>query len=354
MKKKTKNIYCIFCGTKNDSKNEFCKKCNKTLTPQDHLWIDYFKGHVKDKLKGCEEDKVSSIITNYIISHLTGIAFSVLFVATIIHGVTNITKEDYSYIKEVTESPSISAELALDDESVIIAQKFLKQDYLKKFPTGFYEKKKMTYDDLQEKRGMTFEYIYDYKKLKELQIIFNNCEEAKDYPDIYALCNWDSSYVVGDDAGARDYYLFDANDFEKEYKKLYGNDKILEKENFKVHSIYECSYYEKSDKYICHTLETGWATDAAEFTKLVKAEKINNQLILYDYYVWVTPDGTYKDYKETRKISDKLVTDNIWNNEEFKNEELFEQGQLYKHVFKSNGNGEYYWYSSEPVDDLED
>jgi len=197
-------------------------------------------------------------------------------------------------------------------------------------------------------------YIYDYKKLKELQIIFNNCEEAKDYPDIYALCNWDSSYVVGDDAGARDYYLFDANDFEKEYKKLYGNDKILEKENFKVHSIYECSYYEKSDKYICHTLETGWATDAAEFTKLVKAEKINNQLILYDYYVWVTPDGTYKDYKETRKISDKLVTDNIWNNEEFKNEELFEQGQLYKHVFKSNGNGEYYWYSSEPVDDLED
>lgn len=334
-----KKIYCVFCGTENDSKKETCKNCHQTLTPEDHLWKDYFKGHIKDKLKDKVEDKTSSIITNYIISHLYGIAFSILFVATAVTGIVSITKKDYPYIKEVNRSPLEVVELSLDDELVQRLNKLLSLNEQRYFDSGFHEGVKLTYDNLKHKEGIT----YYYEKVNGQNITFSTCEEAKKYPDIYKLCQDDPSWVIGEESLG--YYLFDYKNFETVYKNMYGNDKTLEKGDFQAEKVTECHYYEDLDQYICYSQPHGWFGDAGEFNKLIKAEKINNTILLYEYFVWWTYEGTYKDIKQTEKISDEIVLDN---------ESLIEQGQLYRHIFKENENGTYHWVSSEPINSLED
>ena len=351
-KKQNKNIYCVFCGTINDIKNETCKKCNKTLTPEDHLWKDYFKGHVKDKLKGKVEDKVSSIITNYITSHLYGIAFSILFIATVITGVTSISKDD-SYIKEVDEKPTIVKELALNDELVQSLYKSISLNKYGYFQEGFHVDKKITYSDLKNPKG----FAYYYGHLKGEKITFTSCDDAKDYPNIYKMCQDIPSFVVGEDGLG--FYTFEAKNFEDTYKNFFGNE--LTHGDFNGPIIEECHYYENKNRYICYSQLYGWGDSTEYLTKLAKVEKINNTIELYNYFIvcryaeiYAFNDdkvyyvGTYKDKKQTKKISDKVIL------EDGSNDELFEKGQLYKHVFKSNGNGTYHWLSSEPVDSLED
>lgn len=329
-------IYCVFCGTENEIENKKCKKCKKELNPTENLWKDYFVNHIKDELKDKTEDKLSSIITNYITSHLYGIVFSIMFVATAVTGVVSINKNNY--IEEVDKNPLEITELSLEDETVVNLLDFLRLNEDGKFKNGFYEDKKVTYEDIIEKNAMA----YYYNRIESKEIKFSSCIDAKKYPNIYDLCQEDSSWVVGE--YALHYELFEAKLLEEAYKKTYGEDKIFEKNDFDVYTALTCNYYENLDEYICHTRPTGWYNDEAEATKTIKAEKVNDWLEIYDYYVYGGYDGTYKDYKKTQKISDKLVWDN---------NDLIEKGTIYKHLFKLNKDGEYYWYSSEPIDKID-
>lgn len=336
MKKK----YCVFCGTKNDIKNETCSKCKNSLNPKDHLWKDYFKSHIKDNLKDKVEDKISSIITNYITSHLYGIVFSILFIATVTTGVVAVVKENKQsdYIKIVEKSPIEITELALDDALVEELNGFLILNQERFFNTGFYDGKKMTYNDLQEKNAM----VYQQNRIEGHAVTFHSCEEAKKYPNIYEVCQKDSSWVVGEDASY--YRFFSYDDFNTLYKKMFGNDKNAEKISFNIYYNTQCDFYENLDEYLCYNLPAGWYAEEAEFTKLIKVQKVNDWIEYYDIYVYGGYDGTYKDLKKKEKISNILIWDD---------NSLVEKGQIYKHIFKDNGNGEYYWVSSEPVNNVD-
>ena len=63
---KNNKIYCIYCGTENNKKDNKCYNCNKHLDPKEHPFLDYLKDHIKDDLTGKAQDKLIDIIIKYI------------------------------------------------------------------------------------------------------------------------------------------------------------------------------------------------------------------------------------------------------------------------------------------------
>lgn len=101
-----KNIYCVYCGEKNNIQDLKCKKCKKKLNPKQHEFLDYIKDHIKDDLKGKVQDKVISIIKNFIISHLYGTVLTATLIFTIVSGIVTTVNENKN-IEKVTQKPSI-------------------------------------------------------------------------------------------------------------------------------------------------------------------------------------------------------------------------------------------------------
>lgn len=102
---KNKEIYCVYCGSKNKLNDLKCKKCKKKLDPKENMVLDYLKDHVKDNLKGNIQDSIISIIKNFIISHLYGFILTATLIFTIVSAlVTSVSDQN---IVEVTEKPTI-------------------------------------------------------------------------------------------------------------------------------------------------------------------------------------------------------------------------------------------------------
>lgn len=104
---KKKKIYCVYCGEKNNIDDLKCKKCNKKLNPKEHLFRDYLIDHIKDDLKGKTQDKILSIIKNFIISHLYGSVLTATLIFTIVTSVVVGIKENNNEIIKVTERPTM-------------------------------------------------------------------------------------------------------------------------------------------------------------------------------------------------------------------------------------------------------
>lgn len=103
-----KNIYCVYCGEKNKINDLECKKCKKKLNPKQHEFLDYLKDHIKADLKGKVQDKLISVIKNFIISHLYGTILTATLIFTIVSGVVTTINENKN-IEKVTEKPFVFA-----------------------------------------------------------------------------------------------------------------------------------------------------------------------------------------------------------------------------------------------------
>lgn len=103
---RSKKIYCVYCGEKNNIIDTNCKKCNKKLNPKEHLFREYIIDHIKDDLKGKTQDKIFSIIKNFIISHLYGSIFTATLIFTIVSNII-VDINDSNRIKEVTSKPTM-------------------------------------------------------------------------------------------------------------------------------------------------------------------------------------------------------------------------------------------------------
>lgn len=171
-----KKIYCIFCGYENEENHTKCKKCNKTLNPSENLWWDYFYNHVKDDLKDNVTDKVFSLITNFIKSHLYGAIMTVLILSTATAGIVNIPKNNNpEYIEEVTINNNLN-----------------KNEYIS-VEDGKVHKYTFVYSDKEtcdeNARGETpFDTLYP-----EHMYTFLGCEEVKDKA---GKSYWGISYQV--------------------------------------------------------------------------------------------------------------------------------------------------------------
>ena len=98
-------IYCVFCGTENDSKEDKCKnpKCKRKLNPKSHL----FRNYVIDKFKGDIDDSIFEIIFKFIKNNLYGVILSASVVATVTTVVINTINNNY--VEELTEEPKFAS-----------------------------------------------------------------------------------------------------------------------------------------------------------------------------------------------------------------------------------------------------
>ena len=102
MVKKSKKIYCVFCGNENNQETEFCSKCQKKLNPKNSLFKAFLYEHIKDDLKDKITDTLFSYLKNYLISHLYGVAMSVAIVFTTATIIVNISGH-YKVVSDVSQ-----------------------------------------------------------------------------------------------------------------------------------------------------------------------------------------------------------------------------------------------------------
>lgn len=93
-------IYCVFCGTENSVKDKRCKKCYRKLNPKERPIFDYIKSKVSDKYSGDLKDNVTSIIINFIKSHLYGTIFTCSVIISAVSIVVNANVNNYEKVKE--------------------------------------------------------------------------------------------------------------------------------------------------------------------------------------------------------------------------------------------------------------
>lgn len=78
----TENIqYCTSCGAANKKSAVCCEACGKKIHMKHRPFFDFLKKHIKDELKGKVTDSIYSAIKNFLLSHVYGVAVSILVVS---------------------------------------------------------------------------------------------------------------------------------------------------------------------------------------------------------------------------------------------------------------------------------
>lgn len=101
---KSKKIYCVYCGKKNNIVDLKCKSCKKKLDPKENMLFEYIKDHIKDDFKSNIGNKTIDIIKKFIINHLYGSILTATLIFTLVSAIVAPKGDD---IEKVTTKPSI-------------------------------------------------------------------------------------------------------------------------------------------------------------------------------------------------------------------------------------------------------
>lgn len=212
---------------------------------------------------------------------------------------------------------------------------------------NFYMDKLVTYDTLSDEAKLYYAY-QTIKDIKDKKI--NSCDELKSYTfnnmNLYEYCLKDP-YMLSN----VEFMFNDVNKakLEDAYHKMYGYDKEMPLKSFTMSFTGVCLYSDVEDEYLCHNQVGGDTTFGISRTKLISADKYFDRIELYDRYVWVDlADNNGFDYYKSR-FNKELIA-NVSEYNEDNDAEYLDKGALYKHVFKKDSDGNYYWYSSERVE----
>ena len=115
------------------------------------------------------------------------------------------------------------------------------------------------------------------------------------------------------------------------YKKIFGQDKNMKLEN-KTFVPDSCQV--KYNDLLCVTFEGGTAYSNNDM-RFGSAEKIDNTINIYSYYL-ILDNNNNLEYSDLETLSDT---------------EYKKYAKKYKSVFKEDSDGNYYWYSTEPVEE---
>ena len=158
------------------------------------------------------------------------------------------------------------------------------------------------------------------------------------------------------------HYYFDKDKVEKKAMELFGKDVKVQHQNCSYNLAEEIIY--KDGKYDRYKFQGGgdyiWS-DSTE--KIVKVEEDENGLYIYDEYVHIIrhPDNSneYDIYNASdRKVKlasnvklEKLIGNDYNKDQILKNAKEITNNKIitFKHTFIKNSDGNYYWYSTEPI-----
>lgn len=152
-------------------------------------------------------------------------------------------------------------------------------------------------------------------KLK-LMTVFTNLE----YSDIYETTT-ENEYGM-----SITHTLFKNESVEKKAKEIFGPSVSIVHESCPIYFTEAIDY--KNGIYDCYSYQGGGITpwESSSF-ELKKAEQQENEIYIYDTYTHVHEDLENIEKTTTNK-------------------------GFYKHTFKKNPDGSYYWYCTEPIDEF--
>ncbi len=198
-----------------------------------------------------------------------------------------------------------------------------------------------------EKLSDEAKLYYAYKTIKDpKRINISSCEDLKSYyfndEELSTICLKDPEVLVEGSPVEWRFYDVDKEKLEKAYHRLFGDDKVMPLKSFAIEVTGVCLYSEEKDNFLCHG-EVGGDTSPEHFeTMYDHFEMAGNAIEIYDRFIMITYDIDGKKYYDSPHVDeDKLIDSNTKD---------FSKGGLYKHTFRKDKNGKYYWYSSEKVD----
>ncbi len=140
-----------------------------------------------------------------------------------------------------------------------------------------------------------------------------------------------------------------STEINNQYKKMFGQD-ITDYEQFYYNDNTIC-YYEDG-YYYCGLTESYTTTVGAlphTYRSISSAEKEDDQIIIYDYFLKTIGDECYISY--TGSARNEACSENYNADEEMDYDFLKKYGTRYKHTFQKTDNDNYYWVKSEPVEE---
>ncbi len=159
--------------------------------------------------------------------------------------------------------------------------------------------------------------------------------------------------------------ILDFNDVSKKYKRVFGVDKEVSKNDCGNHAGYVYEYNEEDKCFYGHTYPGGGSSGFNYSRKIIKCESNEDQTEIYIYDKFVCSNHVdsdkngnlysfYGTIDETDVIKERIREEQglLYEGktmDQMLSDLLDTDGREYKHTFKLDSAGNYYWYSSEKV-----
>ena len=143
------------------------------------------------------------------------------------------------------------------------------------------------------------------------------------------------------------WYYFNSNTLQNKVKEFYGEE--IENKSFEIGYGSQCNY--ENGKYM---YSSGGGSDEIleNIRNIKKAYLENDNLYIEDSYMILIEKAEEEAKLYTSSERTELIDSKDAKNEndikDFKNKNISKMKD-YKHTFKKNADGNYYWYSTEPI-----
>lgn len=255
--------------------------------------------------------------------------------------------------------------VAPDEENKSVVPKELDLSLEGEFVTSLYNKIPMVINEITdtsdsiiystEKKSQA--NISDYEKMA---FVFKTMEENGKYTEVSLDGIKDRLEINQVELEYIDkVQKYERADVEKEYKSIFGNDKDILLQDIKITSYnYNAEYDSTDDCFYGHSFGLVGNTTSPYKTKLesVQTNEDNTEVYLYDYIIFADAGSGYRLYKTRADVTNRTYfaeeTYDMYSQGKIKDEIIEKyKDQLieYKHTFKIDETGNYYWYSTEPV-----
>lgn len=247
-------------------------------------------------------------------------------------------------------------ELKVDNEIVVKAYSYVPSVFNREILPTAYQDKKIEFNDLPNEVKLI--NVFRNIKFSKEDIVFSEIDGREQ-----------GGWIKSDDGSEypSGFYTFDESLIHKTLKEIYGEKATIMNDNFKISCVESCQYHEaeegsESGRYSHGEGGSGYAFAPVSF--ITKAYIEEDALYLFDKFLQFEEipnqgelrETEYKIYKSTVGEPIEIVKDekidlfdkNIY---EYVKTRYAEKMAEYKHTFKRNNNGEYYWVSTEPVNE---
>ena len=255
--------------------------------------------------------------------------------------------------KEYNSNPQVSKKgkdiSFLNDVSINKLLNYFNQYYYDTDTDGIFTNNYIDINNINNNfilKFLTDTYINSNEHLTTCEQVYNYFD--KNSTQVYD-CETNDGYVMD-----HTYYVYKYNSLNELYKNVFNTTNDLPKGEYKT-KLYTFKYIENDNIYIIDYFGGGLGPQDRLTTIVENYETEDDELYIYvrtmydvrNYesnnedtkYVYARPNKT--------KLIKRIKDDDSFTNEEY--DKLFEQGQLYKFVFKKNSDDTYYWVSTKPI-----